>query len=896
MDWLRQLMCRLIAPLRRKDLDTQMVAEMRLHLDLRTKANIDAGMPPEEARCAARRQFGGIDQIQEVCRDQRGILWIEQLMQDLRHALRTLAGAPALTTVAVMSLALGIGANTAIFSLLNAILLRSLPVHKAHELRVVNWVGRNASVSYYTGSGMGKMRNGFIYTGSFSYPGYLDFRDRGAGFTEVFAFFPLSNITMIACGQASNVGGLMVSGNFFRGYGAQTLIGRPLAAADDQPVAVPAAVITYRCWERLFSLDPNVLGQSVTLNKNAFTIIGVLPRGFAGPLLGDPADVYIPISSQPQMAPGYPLSSPKHWWVQIMVRIAPGASASQAQASLEHLFRQALSASDNRIEQPGILLEDGSRGPLLARRRAGPTLWLLQAVVALVILIACANLASLLLARGAAQRHEMSVRAAIGAGRGRLIRQQLTESLVIALAGGGLGLALAVWLKAVILGFFTAGAPGNLRFDLRTDANVLAFTLGLSVLTAVLFGLIPALRSTCVDPAAGLKDHSALGAPRLRLGKILVSAQVGLSMLLVFTAGLLVQTFANLRHVEPGFNPDNLLLFRLDAGQAGYKGPQLTEYFEGARRSLAAIPDVKAVAFSDLALVSGSKSTNGISILGRPAKPNEEHQAMQLIVSDSFFSTMGMGLVLGRDFSRTDTGVAIVNETFARSLFPSEYALGKSFQVGSDGYRIVGVCRDAKYDNLRDNIQPTMYLPYRQHPAGAVFFEVRSVLPAGSLASAVRKAVSALDPDIPLANLTTQRDLLENSIALERLFASLCSFLALLAALLSYIGLYGLMAYNVARRTSEIGIRMALGARSQDVARPILREAILLAIAGAAVGLPAALALGEVIRSNLFDIQPYDPTTMIGGVALLLSIAVFAAWIPARRAARTDPLAALRCE
>ncbi len=531
MDSLRQVISRLIAMLYRNKRDREMAEEMCLHLELRTRANIEAGMTPEEARRAARRQFGGVDQIQEVCRDQRGIIWIEHLLQDLRHAMRTLAGSPAFTAVAVLSLALAIGANTAIFSLLNAVLLRSLPVKNAHELREVIWTGRNPSLSNYTGSGMGRTGSGFTYAGSFSYPCYRDFRDRAIGFAEVFAFFPLNNLTAIARGRASITGGLMVSGNFFSGYGAQPLIGRAITPADDQPGAVPVAVITYSLWERLFSLDPGVVGGTITLNKNAFTIIGVLPRGFAGPLPGDPTDVYVPMSAQPQLVPNRPLSSPRHWWVQVMARLAPGANEAQAQASLELVFRQALNASDNTIEQPGIRLEDGSRGPLMIRRRIGEPLWLLLAVVGLVLLIACANLASLLLARGAARRHEMAVRAALGAGRMRLIRQQLTESLLLALTGGGLGLAFASWLKAGLLGFMTGSFPDDLRFDLRIDLNVLGFTLGLSILTAVLFGLVPALRATRVDPAAGLKSRSTLGAPHLRLAKVLVSVQVGLSVL-----------------------------------------------------------------------------------------------------------------------------------------------------------------------------------------------------------------------------------------------------------------------------------------------------------------------------------------------------------------------------
>jgi predicted permease len=900
MDGFRQLLCRLTAVLRRKRLDAEMAEEMRLHLELRAQANLDAGMPPDDARREARRQFGGVAQIEETCRDERTIRWIEQLVQDVRHAARTLSGAPVFTAVAVLSLALGIGANSAIFSLLNAVLLRSLPVRAAHELREVSWVGRNPRVSNYTGSGMGRTGSGLTYACSFSYPAYCNLRDRAAGFTDVFAFFPLISATALAEGQATIVDGLLVSGNFFRGYGSQTLIGRPISDADDRPGAAPAAVITYSCWERLFSLDPNVIGRSITLNRSVFTIIGVLPRSFAGPFPGDPTDVYVPLSAQPQLAPGRPLSSSRHWWVQIMARLAPGANEEQARASLEALFLEELRLSDNRMENPGILLEDGSRGPLMTRRRMGQPLWLLMAVVGLVLLITCANLASLLLARGEARRHEMSMRAALGASRGRLIRQQITESLLLTLAGGVLGLALASWIKGGMLQFLTGRFAGNLRFDARTDSNVLTFTLAISVVTAILFGLLPALRATRVDPVEGLRDRPGLGTPRLRLGRILVSLQVGLSVVLVIVAGLMVRTFVNLAQVDPGFDPENLLVFRLNPAQAGYEGPRLAGYFESMRQSLAALPGVTAVGLSDHALVGGGISSEGISIPGRTAAPDEHLQSSQMIVSDSFFAAMGMGLRGGRNFAAADTEkgpkVVIVNEVFAQSFFAGANPLGKQFRIGSDAYEIIGICGNAKYDSLRRAVEPTMYLLDRQNPTGAMYFEVRSAVPPVSLTLWARKAAAAVDPEIPLADLATQRVLMRESISVEQLFATLCSSLALLAVLLSFIGLYGLIAYNVARRTGEIGIRMALGARPRDVAGPILREALMMAGAGIAIGLPAALALSQVIRAGLYGVALYDPATLAGGTVLLLIIAVLAAWIPARRAARIDPLAALRCE
>ena len=822
------------------------------------------------------------------------------LWNDIKYGLRMLAKTPGFTAVAVISLAIGIGANTTIFSLLNAVLLRSLPVPNPHELRVVNWVGRNPAVNNYTGSGMGRGPAGLTYAGSFPYTAYRDFRDRGSGFAEVFALANLWNLTVVGPDGASTADGLMVSGNFFAGYGAKALIGRTLALEDELPGAPPVAVITYRWWERHFSMDPNVLGQAVTLNKRAFTVIGVLPRTYAGPLPLDSANFYVPMSTQAQLMPDYPLESSNHWWVQIMARLKPGADERQAQASLDVLFKQILTGSSTRMEQPGIWLQAGRCGPAMAREQMAGPLWTVQAVVGVVLLIACANLASLLLARGAASGHDMAVRAAIGASRWRLVGQSLTESLVLAAAGGLLGLVLTAWGRAVLVAV-VKGFDENLRLDLAMDIRVLLFTLGLSIATALLFGLIPAIRAARVDPAAGLKDRAALGSPRLRLGRVLVSVQVGLSMLLVVGAGLLVRTLANLNRVDPGFNVESLLLVRLDAGGAGYGGQQRVAFYDQVKQQVAGLPGVQSVGLSDITLLRGSVSCSGVTIPGRAVNPGEHLQANILVIDESFLATMGMRLLLGRPFAPSDVQggqpVAIINQRFARDFMGDENPIGKTFKVGpSEEYQIVGLCANAKYQSVREDTPPTMYFPFRQGQPGSMVVEVRSSVSPTSLVPQVRRVVAAVDRIIPLADVCTEKDLFLRSILPERIFALLCGALAALALVLSCVGLYGLMAYNVTRRTGEIGIRMALGATPSEVARPVLREAIGLAAAGAAAGGPAALALACLVRSALFGIQPYDPATLIGGLLLLMGVAALAAWIPARRAARVDPMVALRCE
>jgi predicted permease len=431
---------------------------------------------------------------------------MKTIWQDIRYGLRQLRKSPGFTAVAVISLALGIGANTAIFSLINGVLFKSLPVRDPHELRVINWACFKLSVGHFSGS-TNRNKSGRLYSGSFPYPTYCDFRDQATGFSEVFAFSELGNVTVVANGTAFTADGLMVSGNFFKGYGAQTLIGRPILPRDDRSDAEPVAVITYRAWERRFGLDPNVLGRTVTLNKSGLTVVGVLPRRYAGPLAGDQADFYVPMAAQPQLKSGYPLASRDHWWLQIMGRLSPKASEAQARASLEVLFDQTLAVSTSKLKQPSILLEDGSRGPLMQRKWAAQPLFVLQGVVGLVLLIACANMAGMLLARGTARQHEMMVRAAIGAGRWRLIRQSLVESLILSLAAAACALVISSWLKTGIMNFITASI-GNIHFNMALDARVLLFTLGAAVATTLLFGFLPALRVSRVNLTCGLqREH-----------------------------------------------------------------------------------------------------------------------------------------------------------------------------------------------------------------------------------------------------------------------------------------------------------------------------------------------------------------------------------------------------
>lgn len=826
-------------------------------------------------------------------------------MSDLRFALRQLSRSPGFTLVAVLSLALGIGAGTAIFSLLNAVLLRALPVRAPHELRAVYWTGVNARLNNYTGMDPVEAYGNVRVGSSFPYPVFCEFHERGGGLASAFAIYPLSRLTAMARGEATATSGLMVSGNFFADYGASTLIGRPLTAEDDHPGAPPVAVITYGLWERRFGLDPAAVGQPLTLNQNVFTIVGVLPRDYVGPLPGDLAECYVTFAAQPVLAANRPLDSANQWWVLIMARVGTRSNEVQARAAFVAVLRGVLAESATKMDQPGIRFEPGAQGAArMMRERMARPLYVLFAIVGVVMAIACANVAGLLLARGAARRHEFAVRAAIGAGRWRLVRQALTESLLLGLFAGGLGLIVAEWGKAVLWRSFVAKLD-NYRLDLSTDLNVLGFTFGIAVLTAVMFGLVPALRASRVDPLDGLKSRSALAAPRLGLGRVLVAAQVGLSALLVVGAGLLVRTFANLARVDPGFSPDHVLLFRIDPSLVGYRGEALGRFFAEARQAVAAIPGVRAVAMSSLMLTAGDSSSNSFKIPDRPASAGGFREANELHASAGYFATLGIPMVQGREFTAGDTTtslpVMVINETFARTFFPGENPIGRTLDLSYSPTRprlftIVGISRDAKYASIRGAVPPVMCFCTQQQERNRMVFVVRTVLPPLSLVPAVRKAIVALNPNLPVSGIRTQREIVEHSTAVDRLFAGLCSGLAALAQLLACVGLYGLMAYNVARRTGEIGVRMALGATRRAIAWPLVREALLLAGCGLAAGLPVAAVLAQLIKSQLYGVQPVDPLTLALGATLLLAVAVLAAWLPARRAARVDPMTALRAE
>ncbi len=813
---------------------------------------------------------------------------------DIRYAFRQLWKSPGFTVVAVLSLALGIGVNTAVFSMTNAILYKLLPVRDPQQLRVITWtcedIHNHPKRMFNLDYEIAATRRGDRQFFSFPYFAYPDFAEQVQGSCEVFAFSRGQSVTIEAGGGPISASEQMVSGNFFQAYGTPVLIGRPIAPEDDRPGAVPVAVLSYPLWERAFGLDPQAIGRTLMVGKTGFTVIGVLPRHHLGPTAGEGrTDFYVPLAVHPWV------NQDNFWWVQMMGRLAPGADEVQIQASLEVLFRQVVERAGALVDRPGILLQEGRRGVLIDERSEwGGLFWDLQSVAGLVLLIACTNLAGLLLARGAVRQQEMAVRAALGAGRWRLIRQSLTESLILSLAGVCLGLLLSLWLRGIASGLIVD--PSSQRhFDLRIDARVLLFALAVGVATAFLSGLFPAWRAGHTDPSAGLKGSGSRGAPRLRLGKVLVTAQMGMSVLFVVVGGLLCRTLVNLYRVDPGFDTENLLLVPLDPGRSLSPPRDRIVFFDAVRRQIGAIPGVRSAALSDTTLTRGSAQRENISIPSHPEV--EPREVLRVNVSEGYFATVGIRLQ-GRDFLATDTSqsVVIVNEEFARVFFPQENPLGQFIAEGRDEYQIVGVCGNQKYGSVRDRVSPTLYRAHGRIRPKSMVCLVRSVLPPVSLIPAVRRAVAEIDRSLLLEGITTQKLAVGESLRTQRLVTALFGSFALLALGLCCIGLYGLMAYNVARRTGEMGIRKALGARSWDVAWPVLREALILTVLGVAIGLPVALALNRVVRSYLYEVEPHDPVTIIGTVAVMVAVAVLAAWLPARRAARIDPMVALRYE
>ena len=927
--------------------ELEMVDEMAQHLEAvyedaladgaseqdalnRAKAHIKDWQLLESELIRSKRPIAGPLISNRLAREARiqsqsrsGGIGMGSFIQDLRYGVRMLLRAKGFTAVAVLSLALGIGANTALFSLIDAVLLKMLPVKKPTELVLFDWLsGPRAMSRSIDGTTSDDPATGMRTSTSFSYLAFERLRDQNETLSGVFAFAPFEQLNVNVDGVAEVAGGELVTGGYYDTLGVKAILGSTITPRDDAPGSEPVVVITHRYWERRFARDPEIIGKKINVNNVPFIIIGVTPPEFLGTLqVGESPDLTIPMSLEPQLRPrSQSLRQPWFWWVRIMGRLKPGIAAEQARANLEPAFQQsAQEGSEAALAQfpaqrqaqssqprdvPSLRVASGSQGLNELRSAYSQPLTILVIVVGVVLLIACANVANLLLSRAASRQKEIAVRLALGASRWRLIRQLLTESVLLAIIGGSVGVIFAYWGKDVLLVLRPWGG-GELILNLKLDLRVLAFTIGVSAITGLLFGLAPALRATRIDLTPALKDNarSLAGGSGSRLTRSLIVIQVAMSLVLLVGAGLFVNTLRNLQAVDVGFNRENLLLFRVDPRLSGYSGPQIASLYPRITEQIEAIPGVRSATISRHPLLSGNRRTSSISVQGSAQEPSDVVYVN--LVGASFFETMEMPILAGRSLNPRDDErapkVAVINQTMARKYFGEDNPIGKRFGFGGDPaeagkIEVVGVVRDAKYTSLRGETPPTAYTPYLQENPGQMNFEVRTAGDAAAMISSIRDAVREVDSNLPLFDVKTQRKQAEESLAQERLFATLSGFFGVLALLLACVGLYGVMSYGVARRTNEIGIRMALGATTLRITRMVMRETMWVVVIGVVIGLSAAVASTRLIKSMLFGLAPTDPLTISVAALLLIAVAALAGYIPARRAARVDPMIALRYE
>jgi predicted permease len=913
---LKASLSRLATALRRNRLDDDLREEIEAHIAWRTAQLVAQGMDPRDAAFEARRMFGNVAAIREETREMWGFRGLDTLAQDLRYGLRILRRTPVFTVVAILSLAIGIGASGAAFSLVNAVLLQKLPVRDPDSLAIVRWRS-GPTFPFESLNGYASQNDSETSSTSFSRAAFDAIRKGSAGLIEVFGFADLYDVNLSIDGVPESARAHAVTGNYFGVLGLTPAAGRLIVESDDVSGAAPVALISHPYAERRFGRPDAALGRTLVLNGVSFTVVGVTPRGFNGTLqIGVRHDVTIPTSMYGLVTRADDPADPNYWWILMMGRLAPGVSAADAQGSLDLIVKQTVAAARPGLPAtalPTIVLEPGSRGQLEERNGMREPLKTVAWVVGIVLLVACANVANLLLARGHARAREIAVRVAMGAPRGRVIRQLLTESLLLALIGGACGTVIAYWLASALLPALTSSSDLP-ALETQLDWRGLLFVAALATVTSVLVGLAPALRSTNVRPAEDLQ-HGTRGAEtgtsRERLSSSLVILQVALSTLLVIAAGLLVSSARNLQSVDPGFDPGRTLIFTMNPQLNGYEGQRAADLYASALERLAALPGVRSASLSSHTLMANSSSILVSRPAAAPVPPAGSDESRQferrnltwrLNVDGRFFETMKIPLLRGRSFSPADSAhaqqVAVVNESLAQQLFGTDDVIGRRFTLGmrpgSPELEIVGLAADARYTSLRRDPPPTAYLHYRQQPVPRATFAVRTAGDPLSIALAVREAMRQVDATIPLTNLRTQEEQIRRSLQQERLFAQLATLLGGVTLVLSAIGVYGLLAYSVSRRTAEIGIRMALGAGRHTVSWMVLRRALVLAAAGLVLGIVGARAGTGVLQSLLYGLSATDPAAVVIAAAIMLGVCLVAAYVPARRASRIDPIIALR--
>jgi predicted permease len=891
---------------RRGRMEAAMDAEMRFHIEACAADLMKRGLSRDEALRRARLEFGPVEAKKEECRESLGLRLFDELRADLRYAARLLKQSPGFTAVAIVSLALGIGANTAIFAMAHEVLYTKMAVPQASRIRAFNWLSKPKQ--RFPGPAWGSFGPGLA--SSLSYAVYKEMRQRNTVMEDLVAFKDVYQLGATVDGHAEPVDAWLVSGNFYPSMMPRIIAGRALAPEDDMPSAAPVAVISDAYWAKRFGRSTAALGKTIYVNRIPMTIVGVNAPEFKGPKAGTTAELFLPVTRLQSILPDPKgdLLSRNYWLLMVMGRLKPGVTDQAANTALTADFTNAFRAAlpeKKDTEIPDFKLIDGSRGLDHQTRMFAKPSYFLLALAALVLLIACVNLANLLLARSAARRREMSLRLAMGASRGRVMRQVLTESMLLAVLGGAAGILVGYWgSQGIPYLFADFRGPDTLP---HMNWQVFSFAFLVTLGTGLLFGIAPAWRSTRADVNSGLQEtgRMSVGRGKALFGKMLVATQVALSMLLLIGAGLFLRTLLNLHSAAIGFNPERILLFDVHVPHSRYSGAESVKLIQQIQDRLAALPGIQSVTASQEALLANSLDNDCFHPTVRQPR-GEEDGTDTNFVGSSFFETMRIPIVAGRGITARDNEtaphVAVVNRRLAKAFFGDANPIGQTIVSCEEDQsklpiQIVGVAADAKYDAVRDDPPPTLYLPYLQGTsAERMTFEIKTAASEASVVSGVREAVASVDRDLPVLDIRTQTQQIEATLSQERVFAILSTGFGVLALILASIGIYGVMSYTVARRTNEIGIRMALGARSGAVLGMILRESLWLTLLGVAVGLAAAAGLAKFAESMLFGLKPRDPLTFAGAAVLLLAVALAAGFTPARRASTVDPMQALRHE
>jgi predicted permease len=913
----RSLTAGLKALLRKEERNREMDEELRGYLEASAEEKMRRGMSDEQARRAARVEMGSMETVKQQVRSAGWESTAESVWQDVRYALRTLAKSPGFAMVAILSLALGIGANTAIFSLINNLMLKSLTVRDPQQLVAF---GKEDGACICDGIGPGPLD---IFT--YDFYQRIQKQDVFQGISRYSSFpVPISvRSDKSGNGSASQATSYLVSGNFFNVLGAEPLMGRAFVPGDtDTPGRNPVAVISYRYWQQALAADPAVIGRQIAISGTQFTVIGVMPPKFFGVALNEEStDMWLPITMQPEVTQGPSLLDPHGlFWMHMMARRAPGTNLHQAQAWVTSQLQQFMVdregsqiSTQRRAEIQKIYVEllPGGTGISGLRSQYEHPLQVLMCIVGLVLLIACANLANFLLAKAATRERELSTRLALGSSRGRIVRQVLTEALLLSVAGGALGLLLAFFGTRALIHFMAAGAQ-HTSLSAQPDLRVLAFTFGISLLTGVLFGLAPALRVSRISVAPALKANArTAGSGGGRAGqifpKLLVTFQVMLSLILLAGAGMFVRTLRNLQNQDLGFDRQNLLLMVFNPKFAGYKPEQLNSLYERILDRLNALPGVRSATLAGTPPIHSGNWNSPIFVEGHVAAPNEDTSTLLNRVAPRYFETVGIPVLRGRAIGPEDTAtskkVVVVNKSMTDHFFPHGDAIGHRFTVADPAvkgsFEIVGVVKDARYNSPREEPQRMSYLPVMQLTGDdnyAYWLELRTVGDPAKVTDEARAALAGIDPNLPVLQVRTIGEQVDERMGNERLISQLAAFFSLLALSLACIGLYGVMSYSVVRRTNEIGIRLALGAQTTRVLWMVLRESMVLLAIGVALGIPATMVAMRLVRAFLFGLKPSDPLTLAGAVIVIATVTLVAAYFPARRAMKVDPMVALRYE